>query len=122
MISGQLVAVYFNLHKKCWSIQCQASKLVIGYARTIVLEDVNFRVSQAGRRRVLLEQKKNVHAKVYGALVSVDDTLTPSADAVDVTYNPYRYDRFVTRHNEQPIASAEMAWLDCDSKHKVLAK
>ena len=38
------VRVYFNLHKKCWSIQNYTTRRVIGHADTVILKDVEFKV------------------------------------------------------------------------------
>ena len=64
------VYVYFNLHKRCFSVKAlegQAKGLVIAYANDVVLFDPVFKVSKAGRDRVLRERKKNVHAGVVPA-------------------------------------------------------
>ena len=60
--------VYRNLHKKCWSVQ-QKQKgrwKVVAHAESITLLDCVFRVSEAGRQRVLRESRKNVHAYIQG--------------------------------------------------------
>jgi hypothetical protein len=61
------VEVYYNLHKKCFSIRHKG--IVISHANTVKLADVTFVVRKAGRERVLREKKKNVHAFVRGNLL-----------------------------------------------------
>ena len=58
----QKVRVYWNLHRKCWSIQNCKSGLVRGYQSCVVLEDAKFVVRKGGQKRVRQEGKKNVHA------------------------------------------------------------
>ena len=86
--STKKVKVYWNLHKDCFSVQ--QGGLVVGHTEKIVLSGVEFRVSQAGRERVLKEQRKNVHAFITGYITC--DTVV-GGDAV--TYNPYRFKSFV---------------------------
>jgi hypothetical protein len=62
------VFVYRNLHKGCLSVQQDG--IVRCHVLNIVLEDVEFRVSKAGQKRVRDEKKKNVHAKVKGMVVN----------------------------------------------------
>jgi len=105
--------VYRNLHKHCWSIRING--LVAIHASHVVLKDAQFKVSAAGRQRVINEQRKNVHAGVVGRLhfVSAIDirhpvfgikSFTPGClervsnltlvDGERVTYNPYKMDCF----------------------------
>lgn len=66
------VRCYWNLHRKCWSVQDAATRKVIGHATQVLLRDVTFTVSAAGRERVLREQRKNVHAFACGTLEGAD--------------------------------------------------
>lgn len=101
------VFVYFNLHKKCWSIKALSGEnkgRVIGHAKRVLLGDCEFRVSEAGRQRVLREKRKNVHAGVVGELMGFipTDMYTPTLESVYdegdlVTYNPYKYSGFVLK-------------------------
>jgi hypothetical protein len=66
--------VYFNLHKKLWSVQIKNAKgvwYVAFHAQTVQLEDVRWTVSEAGRQRVIREGRKNVHAYCMGTLVGM---------------------------------------------------
>jgi hypothetical protein len=56
--------VYFNLHKRCFSVQ-QGGK-VYAHADGVMLENVRFNVSKAGQRKVRETGRKNVHARVSG--------------------------------------------------------
>ena len=73
------------------------------------MTDVEFKVSQAGRRRVLETQSKNVHAFVCGTVESLDETWEhiPFTHAGIVTYNPYKHDSFVRRDCLSPVFTAK---------------
>jgi len=91
------VFVYFNLHRKLWSVRNVKTGRVIDHTDYIVLTDVKFKVSQAGRQRVLREKKKNVHAGVQGYVANDEDikSIRILGKQGSVTYNPYKYDSFV---------------------------
>ena len=110
------VFVYYNLHKKCFSVKAlegEKKGRVVAHADQIELFDVQFKVSQAGRQRVLKERKKNVHAGAVGQWVAgIEGIGTPALnDAVEVTYNPYKYESFVRRNDETPVHRAAYAKL-----------
>ena len=109
--------VYFNLHKKCLSVQFKGK--VIDHTKSICLKDVIFKVSQKGRGRVLSEKRKNVHAFVTG-------DIAPNRPAMyylnkywekyteferKVTYNPYKYNSFVYADTEEPIKTADYVFI-----------
>ena len=103
---GKRVRVYWNLHKHTFSIQDTQTGLVIGHSNHIEIEDASFVVRQGGRRKVLETRRKNVHAFVVGKLTSVTDE--PKAKVrglTELTYNPYKYDSFVTKSNNQTKVS-----------------
>lgn len=107
------VFVYYNLHRHLWSIKALEGPnkgRVIGHSEQVCLLDCEFKVSEAGRQRVLRERRKNVHAGVVGRLA--DAPCPQSGDTTGVTYNPYRYATFVEVGSETPIAAAPRAWLD----------
>lgn len=106
------VFVYYNLHKKIWSIKALEGPnkgRVVQHASMVVLADCTFKVSQAGRRRVLKEKRKNVHAGVVGTLVAVsgERAYFPYTKSVPVTYNPYKYETFVYKASEKPISKCD---------------
>lgn len=118
------VFVYFNLHRHCFSVRAlegQDRGRVIAHANAVHLRDVEFRVSQAGRERVLRERAKNVHAGVVGTLSSMQhaesaEALTDivqrfEAVAKRVTYNPYRTTYFILSACETPVHRAREALL-----------
>lgn len=105
--NGQRVSIAFHLHKKCFSIRHAATRKVIGYTDRIVLREVSFPISTAGRLRVLREKKKNVHAFVQGYY----DAREQYSDQVafrEAYYNPYRVSAFVDRETLEPIGTADL--------------
>lgn len=103
------VRVYYNLHRKCLSVQDYTTRKVIAHYASVDMANVKFVVSQAGRSRVLRERKKNVHAFIIGDLLSY--TTLPSEDSysgMGVTYNPYKYEQFVRSSDGSPIDSARL--------------
>lgn len=118
------VFVYFNLHRKCFSIKALEGEnkgRVVAHRDTVLLFDGVFKVSEAGRQRVLRERKKNVHAGVVGVWAE-DSAFRDTHNRVmmygtPVTYNPYKYDSFVHRFGEHRIDNARMVALNVSNKH-----
>jgi hypothetical protein len=117
------VFAYRNLHRQCWSVKALEGPLkgrVIYHANDLTLAWCDFKVSQAGRQRVLREQKKNVHAGVVGYLTECGEIATDGIDLdVPITYNPYKYDSFVDARCEVPVSSA--LFVNLNSKGKLHA-
>jgi len=90
------------------------------------MRDVQFRVSEASRQRVLRDRQKNVHATARGIVthaigenISIDDGqwITPNhakAKGKRVTYCPYRSGSFQIVDNDtfEDIESAAQLLLD----------
>ena len=108
------VFVYYNLHKHKWSVKDVKTGRVIGHHYEVQLYNATFKVSEAGRARVLKEKRKNVHAGVEGYLTTdvlarkMDGTILweSQSERHRVTYNPYLYDTFVTVSDKEPIRKA----------------
>ena len=93
----QKVRVYWNLHKKTWSIQDCKSGLVIDHKKCVVLEG-NFVVRKGGQKRVRQEGKKNVHAFAVGYISESKEEPSRMVYLDDwdrVKYNPYTDDYFM---------------------------
>ncbi len=111
------VFVYYNLHKKLWSIRDCKTRRVIGHNDIVALANVKPKVSQAGRERVLREGRKNVHAGLEGTLIDLNHL----GDMVDITafigkddkitYNPYKYTGFVYKRDETAYSGSSNALL-----------
>ena len=116
------VDVYFNLHKKVWSVRCVKTRKVVLHTTELTLSDVTFKVSQAGRERVIREKRKNVHAVVrgvlqrwesgnvteHGASLGVDNwherrtAFFRCSSQVRFTYNPYKFKSFMAASLRNP--------------------
>lgn len=99
--AGTQVKVYRNLHNNMFSIVDMASGLVVAHSRTVRLAGAKFVVNEAGRQRVLREKQKNVHAYVVGTFVGTLE----AAQRHEATYNPYKYETFVTS-TQEPLYEA----------------
>ena len=110
------VFCYFNLHRKCFSIKALEGVnkgRVVAHRDNVLLFNGTFKVSEAGRQRVLKEQRKNVHAGVVGYMY--DDMLAPALACGDrVTYNPYKYKSFVLADSGQEATAADYVGLKSD--------
>ena len=116
--ANEKVAVFWNLHKDCFSIQGKTfednkKKTVTKvHADNILLMDVEFSVRESGRQKVLQEKKKNVHAFVKGKFGHAYDdrktlevTLLPTMR--EAYYNPYKTDSFVDKETGKKITKAD---------------
>lgn len=126
------VFVYFNLHRKLWSIKALEGPhkgRVLGHASYLDLRDVQWKVSEAGRQRVLRERKKNVHAGAVGTLdhailrggiclgkgnaftTRYTEHLLSSEDApINVSYNPYKAGTFVNKDTGEALHKSDAAF------------
>ena len=109
------IEVYLNLHKtdddgKSW-YSIRQFGLVIGHADRVSMYDVKFVVNKAGRDRVRIERRKNVHAWVKGFYT---ESLAREPKR-DVIYNPIRDDSFMAWDEHwcdyRPLGSADVALL-----------
>tara|TARA_R100001086_G_scaffold36765_1_gene16502 strand:- start:88 stop:489 length:402 start_codon:yes stop_codon:yes gene_type:complete len=110
-IIGKKVEVYRNLHKNCFSVRHKGK--VIGYlydigfgipAPKLYLTNATFAVQPAGRNRVLLEGRKNVHAFVRGTvsyLGGLQKKKIIRRCKRKVTYNPYTMETFRYKNGKQ---------------------
>ena len=97
--------IYFNLHKRLFSIQEKGK--VIDHTNNITLWNCRFLVGEKGRDRVRQEGKKNVHAKVSGFIER--DKSYDGCDRVSIVkYNPYVNDTFVREEDNSPIHYAKV--------------
>jgi hypothetical protein len=86
------------------------------------LVDVEFKVRQGGREKVVQDKQKNVHSFVIGTLV--DYCNYPCEDMPSepnnniVTYNPYKYNSFVMKDTEESVYKADIVKM-INSKNKI---
>jgi hypothetical protein len=85
------VHVYYNLNRKCFSVQQKTKKgwRLSFHTDELTLENAVFRVYEKGRQRVLKSGHKNVHAFLLGKISKsqFDSTLR-------VRYNPFKAAHF----------------------------
>jgi len=102
------IEVYFNLHKKTWSVR--QSGRVVGHTDSIQVKNPQYVVSQKGNERVRREQKKNVHAFVRGYVIEGLPYI-PKGQKM-ITYNPYKHTSFMIRNTNDTICSSPFAALE----------
>ena len=78
--------IYRNLHKNCFSVRLLGR--VIDHVTDALAFNVEFKVNQLGRLRVLTEQHKNVHAFVVAE--SYVSSKIDTTGLTRVSYNPYK--------------------------------
>lgn len=85
------VKVYRNLHGNAGHrYSLLQDGLVVAHADNLVLDGVTFKVNEAGRQRVLVEKRKNVHAFIVGYVAESCGDLPAR-----VSYNPYKAGTFM---------------------------
>lgn len=105
-----MIRVYRNLHKNQWSMVRKAEGgpwHVYDHQDDLALMGVTFHVSEAGRQRVIAEQRKNVHAYAKGGLVG-HAVSHKGAALLHATYNPYNGPHFTVAG--KPISGARTAY------------
>lgn len=96
------VFVYKNLHKDCWSVRSNKTRLVIAHRYNLVLKNCVLRVSEISRQRVIREKRKNVHAGISGFVTTKGD-----GNWVRIGYNPYKSGYFYVITTGEPVYSAK---------------
>lgn len=109
------VFVYWNLHKGLWSVKALEGPQkgrVVAREPYVAIYNASPKVSEAGRQRVLMEKRKNVHAGVVGTLAHFDKAYTQDLDAV--TYNPYKGPSFYWRKDLRTWEGSPLVYLEPD--------
>lgn len=111
------VEVYYNIHKQTFSVRALEGEYkgkVIKHTQLVQLTNAKFVVQPGGRRRVLDENRKNVHAFVRGELYDTTGQKDYGVDFCDMTevyYNPYMFDSFVNRKTSKAVESAPYVYM-----------
>jgi len=119
------VFVYWNLHRGLWSVKAlegPSKGRVIDRRQALLLANVEGKVSDAGRQRVLREGKKNVHAglvgtwseKRYSNQTDIESAIEDYGDTI--TYNPYKYKSFVHTVDGSKFEGSAYALLTSDRR------
>jgi len=98
------VRVYWNLHKKCYSVMDSSTGLVVQHANAVMLRDVRYTVQPAGHARTVREGRKCVHAFLDGHLVN--NMLDEPKSAHRVTYDPYVAPYWRNKDTGEKVVSA----------------
>ena len=112
MSNTDRVRAYYNLHRKCFSVQDYKTGLVIEHTNKLCFTNAMFVVRKSGNERVKKEGRKNVHAFVNGIRNDKwNDTnhfkvRERIANFFRVNYNPHTMDYFHYKRNDD--------WLQVD--------
>jgi hypothetical protein len=125
--------VYCNIKRGVLSVKALegADKgRVVAHVERLLMKDVEFRVSQAGRERVVKTQRKSVHAGAVGEIealwgatlrgeianstikgIGVGRPFT-AFDGPQLYYNPHKTKTFVEMSDRTPVTGADRLLLD----------
>lgn len=106
----QRVAVYFNLHKRLFSVRALQGAnrgRVVAHVDSFTIRNAEFRVQPGGRDRVRRTGVKDIHAFVVGEIVP--HVASDAPGFAPVTYNPMRDDSFVWRKSRDACHTARHA-------------
>lgn len=106
--------IYFNLHKRCFSIQAwdkdKKGWRLYKHATSLYVENVYTQVSEVGRQRVIKEKRKNVHSFLRVDKMSINQSDQKFLRGIVngpfhqiCKYNPYKYGYFYDDKEEFPI-------------------
>lgn len=114
LLSGQRVKVYKNLNRNCFSIMDKQSRLVLGWASSVMLIKAKFVISQSGQKKARKEQTRNVHAFVEGDFIAGDFVASNAFNppvAREIQYNPFKMDFFIDSKSGKPVHEAPLVYL-----------
>ncbi len=112
MSNTDRIRAYYNLHRKCFSVQDYKTGLVIEHTDKLFVTNAMFVVRKSGNERVKQEGKKNVHAFVNGIRSKLKQGMMPEFASYKVRYDPYTMDYF---HYQRDVNN-KLVWLPVD-KH-----
>ncbi len=110
------VRVFKNLKHGCYSIMQRG--VIKASAKQVRLSDVEFRVRESGRQRMLRDKRRNVHAFAVGRLMDYvhpgDDRELGRITGRGAFYDPTRFSSFVDRETNAPLTRVSVAHFDED--------
>lgn len=101
---GQVVQVYRNLTRACWSVR--AGGRVLAHVPAVHLTGCTMVVQPAGQARALAQGQRNVHAYVRGTVTATLEGTYP----LRARYNVFRALTFTTE--DGPVLGAAAAHFD----------
>jgi hypothetical protein len=100
--------IYRNLHKDCFSVMKWNSDKrgyrLHSHEKNLIALQVEFKVSQWGRKKVLESKQKNVHAFV--CCQNYITFVEPVVLGQEVYYNPYKMGSFMIKNSNESIHGA----------------
>lgn len=95
-ISDLIVFVYRNLNRKgvVFSIKDIKSGLVVDRREIVVIKNPLFKVSKAGRARILRTKSRVVHAGIQGKVLGKLPANVKGLKKVSFSYNPFKNEHF----------------------------
>jgi len=108
MSNTDRVRAYYNLHKKCFSVQDYKTGLVVEHTDSLFFTNAMFVVRKSGNEKVKREGRKNVHAFVNG--IRQPKPPLSYQGYLWVKYNPHTMDFFHYRR----IVNGEPKYLEVD--------
>ena len=118
------VRVFLNHKHRCYSIFQNGA--VRASARQVRLTDVEFRVRESGRQRMLRENRRTIHAFAVGRLIdhvhpSEHERALGDLGGRRLRYAPQEAGWFMDAQTREPVASASVAQFDEDGASYVEA-
>jgi hypothetical protein len=106
---GEKVEVYFNLHKNVFSIKSIDKNnpdrgKVVAYSPVVLLNEVEFKVSEPIRLRINRLGRKEVCAVLRGTF---NGSLTVDDITEEIYFNPYFTKHFTHVRSNQPVSKAK---------------
>jgi len=97
------IRVYYNFRKKLFSVQEKVNGKwkVVEHTNELFIRNAAFKVSEAGRQRVLKQKRKNVHAFILGERFPFIPKSFVYRD--EVSYNPYNGPNFMVTAEKKPL-------------------
>jgi len=110
------VEVYRNLNAswKCFSIK---QGKVVAHADRFKIENVEFKVNEKQRQKVVEEGRKNVHARLKGNFVEECEMDTSYMD--ELYYDPYTTDTFINKRTGERLHKVDGVYFE-DGKAYIL--
>ena len=110
MSNTDRIRAYYNLHRKCFSVQDYQTGLVSEHTDKLFVTNAMFVVRESGNKKVKREGRKNVHAFVNGIRSEFKQGMMPEFASYKVRYDPYTMDYFHYRR----IVNGNAEWLPVD--------
>jgi hypothetical protein len=102
--------IYRNLHKGCFSIQKWSPESkgyrLHSHMKDLIAINAEFRISQAGRKKVLNTKQKNVHAFIYCTEFINITGAEFRKRGEEIYYNPYKTESFQIKNSGDPVYGA----------------